>query len=240
MMSESFPEDLPFVDIVKVTKVYPPDIVAVQNVSLAVGKGEFVFLTGMSGAGKTTLLKMICCIEKPNKGIIEVAGRDLSKISHAEIQKLRKQVGVVYQDFKLLPKQTVYQNIAIPMEVMYRSPREIRKRIDALLDTLKISHKRDIIAGKLSRGEQQRVAIARAAATAPPLILADEPTGNLDQEASGYVMALFNQLNKKGSTIIIATHDESIYRKSRHRQVELQHGLFSGHLSHRQLPLIEA
>jgi cell division transport system ATP-binding protein len=239
-MIKSFPNDLPFIDIVKVTKVYPPDIVAVQNVSLAVGKGELVFLTGMSGAGKTTLLKMICCIEKPNKGIIEVAGRDLSKISPAEIQKLRRQVGVVYQDFKLLPKQTVYQNIAIPMEVMYRRPREIRQRIEALLETLHISHKRDIITGKLSRGEQQRVAIARAAANAPPLILADEPTGNLDQEASECVMELFNQLHKTGSTIIIASHDESIYKKSRHRKVELRHGLFSGHISHRQLPLITA
>ena len=229
---------MPIVDIIKVTEIYPPDIIAVQNVSLAIGKGELVFLTGMSGAGKTTLLKMICCIEKPTKGLIEVAGYDLSRISQAKIQKLRQQVGVVYQDFKVLPKQTVYQNIAIPMEVIYRSPKEIRKRIDELLETLRISHKRDIEAGKLSRGEQQRVAIARAAANAPPLILADEPTGNLDPEVSSYVMELFNQLNKAGSTIIIATHDESIYKKSNHRKVKLRYGLFSGHISHKQLPLI--
>lgn len=239
-MIKSFPDDMPIVDIVKVTKVYPPDIVAVQNVSLAIGKGELVFLTGMSGAGKTTLLKMICCIEKPNKGIIEVAGYDLGKIKQSEIQRLRQQVGVVYQDFKVLPKHTVYQNIAIPMEVMYRSPKDIHKRVDELLEMLRIPHKRDILAGKLSRGEQQRVAIARAAANAPPLILADEPTGNLDPEISKYVMELFDQLNKAGSTIIIATHDESIYKNSRHRTVELQHGLFSGHVNHRQLPLIDA
>ena len=237
-MIKSFPDKKPIVDIIKVTKVYPPDIIAVQNVSLAIGKGELVFLTGMSGAGKTTLLKMICCIEKPTKGLIEVAGYDLSRISQAKIQKLRQQVGVVYQDFKVLPKQAVYQNIAIPMEVIYRSPKEIRKRIDELLETLRISHKRDIEAGKLSRGEQQRVAIARAAANAPPLILADEPTGNLDPEVSSYVMELFNQLNKAGSTIIIATHDESIYKKSNHRKVKLRYGLFSGHISHKQLPLI--
>ncbi len=237
-MIKSSPDKKPIVDIIKVTKVYPPDIIAVQNVSLAIGKGELVFLTGMSGAGKTTLLKMICCIEKPTKGLIEVAGYDLSRISQAKIQKLRQQVGVVYQDFKVLPKQTVYQNIAIPMEVIYRSPKEIRKRIDELLETLRISHKRDIEAGKLSRGEQQRVAIARAAANAPPLILADEPTGNLDPEVSSYVMELFNQLNKAGSTIIIATHDESIYKKSNHRKVKLRYGLFSGHISHKQLPLI--
>ncbi len=237
-MIKSFHDNTPIVDIIKVTKVYQPDIIAVQNVSLAIGKGELVFLTGMSGAGKTTLLKMICCIETPTKGLIEVAGHDLSRISPAKIQKLRQQVGVVYQDFKVLPKQTVFQNIAIPMEVTYRSPKEIRQRIDELLEILRISHKRDIEAGKLSRGEQQRVAIARAAANAPPLILADEPTGNLDPDVSSYVMELFNQLNKAGSTIIIATHDESIYKKSRHRKVKLKHGLFSGHTSHKQLQLI--
>ena len=239
-MIKSIPDNIPLVDIAKVTKVYPPDIVAVQNVSLAIGKGELIFLTGMSGAGKTTLLKMICCLERPNKGIIEVAGQDLSKIKQAEIQKLRRQIGFVYQDFKILPKQTVFQNIAIPMEVMYRSPKDIRQRVDRLLEILRIPHKRDIQAGKLSRGEQQRVAIARAAANTPPLILADEPTGNLDPEVSAYVMELFNMLNKAGCTIIIATHDELIYKKSQHRKVELQHGLFSGHLSHKQLPLINA
>lgn len=239
-MIKSFPDDNPVVDIVKVTKVYPPDIIAVQNVSLAVNKGELIFLTGMSGAGKTTLLKMICCIERPNKGIIEVAGHDLGKINQSAIQKLRQQIGVVYQDFKVLPKQTVSENIAIPMEVMYRSPKIIRERIDELLEALRITHKRNIQAGKLSRGEQQRVAIARAAANAPPLILADEPTGNLDPEVSEYVMELFNKLNQAGSTIIIATHDESIYKKSSHRKVELQHGLFSGRVNHRQLPLINA
>ena len=238
-MIRSFPEDSPVVDIVKVTKVYPPDIVAVQNVSLAVTKGELLFLTGMSGAGKTTLLKMICCIEKPNKGIIEVGGQDVSRLKQSKIQQMRQQIGVVYQDFKVLPKQTVFQNISIPMEVMYRSPKQIRKRVDELLETLRISHKRNIQTDKLSRGEQQRVAIARAAVTAPPLILADEPTGNLDQEASKDVMNLFDTLNRAGSTIIIATHDKSIYENSRHRKIELQHGLFSSQVIHKQLPLID-
>jgi cell division transport system ATP-binding protein len=239
-MIESLPDNLPIVDMVKVTKVYPPDIVAVQNVSLTVGKGEFVFLTGMSGAGKTTLLKMLCCLEKPNKGVIEVAGYDLSQISPAGVQKLRRQVGVVYQDFKILPKQTVYENIAIPMEVIYRKPKEIRERVDELLEDLRIEHKKNIPTGKLSRGEQQRVAIARAAVNSPPLILADEPTGNLDREISDYVMQLFEKMNKAGSTIIIASHDESIYKQSRHRKVELEHGLFSGHIGHRQLTLIDS
>jgi len=238
-MLNKLSDDRPIVDVVKVTKVYPPDIVAVQNISLAVGQGEMLFLTGMSGAGKTTLLKMICCIEKPNKGLLEVAGYDLTKISSVETQKLRQQIGVVYQDFKVLPKQTVLQNIAMPMEVAYRSAKEIRNRVDELLEILQLSHKRDIQAGKLSRGEQQRVAIARAAANSPPLLLADEPTGNLDPGISEQVMSLFNKLNKEGTTIIIATHDESIYRNSNHRKVELEHGLFSSQVTHKQLPLID-
>jgi cell division transport system ATP-binding protein len=238
-MIRSFKDDGPIVDIVKVTKVYPPDIAAVQNVSLAVSKGELLFLTGKSGAGKTTLLKMICCIEKPNKGIIEVGGQDLSRLKQSKIQQLRQQIGVVYQDFKVLPKQTVFQNIAIPMEVLYRSPKEIRQRVGELLEMLKITHKMDIQTDKLSRGEQQRVAIARAAANTPPLILADEPTGNLDSEASTDVMNLFEQLNRSGTTIIIATHDKSIYENTRHRKIELEHGLFSSQMIHKQLPLID-
>ncbi len=187
-MLKSFPHDRPLVDIAKATKVYPPNIVAIQNISLEVAKGEMLFLTGMSGAGKTTLLKLICAIEQPTKGVVEVGGRDLAKSSSAEIQQLRQQIGVIYQDFKLLPKQTAFQNIAMPMEVAYRDQREINNRVDQLLKLLRITHKRDIQTGKLSRGEQQRVAIARAAANSPALLLADEPTGNLDQETSGLVM----------------------------------------------------
>ncbi len=238
-MLNSFPDDRPLVDIVKITKVYPPDIIAVQNISLSVAKGEILFLTGMSGSGKTTLLKMICAGEKANKGVIEVAGVDLAKATPTEIQKLRRQIGVVYQDFKILPKQSVYQNIAVPMEVLYRDPREIRQRIDELLTDLQLTHKRNIPAGKLSRGEQQRVAIARAAANRPPLLLADEPTGNLDGAISTLVMNLFEKLNRDGTTLIIATHDEAIYSQSRHRQVQLEHGLFAAHPQHKQLQLID-
>jgi cell division transport system ATP-binding protein len=238
-MLKSFSDDRPLVDIVKATKVYPPDIVAIQNISLTVAKGELLFLTGMSGAGKTTLLKLICAAEKITKGVIEVAGLDLAQTSAVDIQRLRRQIGVVFQDFKILPKQTVFQNIAMPMEVTYRDPREIRRRVDELLEHLQLAHKRQIETGKLSRGEQQRVAIARAAANSPPLLLADEPTGNLDAGVSELVMGLFEQLNRQGSTLIIATHDESIYRHTRHRKVELEHGLFASHSLHKQLPLID-
>ena len=226
-MIKSFSADRPLIDIVKVTKVYSPDIVALQNVSLTVAKGEILFLTGMSGAGKTTLLKLMCCMETPNKGVIDIAGNDLNKLKSNEVQLLRQEIGVAYQDFKILPRQTVFQNIAMPMEVLYARRKDIRKRVDELLDILNLSHKRDLLARKLSRGEQQRVSIARAAANAPALLLADEPTGNLDPAMSQRVMDLFEQMHNNGSTIIIATHDESIYRNTRHRQLDLQHGQFA-------------
>lgn len=212
------------VEIVKVTKIYPPDVVALRNVSLSAVKGELVFLTGPSGAGKTTLLKLLCRQEIPTKGMIEVDGNDLTSLSDNAIQKLRQRIGVAYQDFKLLPRLSVFQNIAMPMEVQFKSPREIRHRVNELMEKLGIREKRHKPAGKLSRGEQQRVAIARAAANSPMLLLADEPTGNLDATTTAMVMDLFQELNENGSTIIIATHDESIYQGTNHRKFELQQG----------------
>ncbi|HSH12786.1 MAG TPA: ATP-binding cassette domain-containing protein, partial [Desulfurivibrionaceae bacterium] len=138
----------------------------------------------------------------------------------------------------LLPKLTAFQNIAMPMEVAYRDQRAINTRVGELLEVLQMSRKRDIQSGKLSRGEQQRVAIARAAANSPALLLADEPTGNLDQETSSLVMNLFEKLNREGTTLIIASHDEALYRHSDYRQVQLEHGLFTSHPSPRQLPLL--
>jgi cell division transport system ATP-binding protein len=212
------------VEVVKVTKIYPPDVVALRNVSLSAEKGELIFLTGPSGAGKTTLLKLLCRQEIPTKGLIEIDGNDLNTLSANDIQKLRQRIGVAYQDFKLLPRLSVFQNIAMPMEVQFKSPKDIRNRVTELLAKLSLSEKQNKPAGKLSRGEQQRVAIARAAANSPLLLLADEPTGNLDTVTTGLVMDLFQELNENGSTIIIATHDESIYQGTNHRKFELQQG----------------
>ncbi|MBC8319013.1 MAG: cell division ATP-binding protein FtsE [Desulfobulbaceae bacterium] len=212
------------VDIVKVTKIYPPDVMALRDISLTARRGELIFLTGASGAGKTTLLKLLTCLERPTKGVIEIGGNDINTLTSKAVQKLRQRIGVAYQDFRLLPKQTVFQNIAMAMEVRFKSPKEIKQRVDELLEMLAITDKRNNPSGKLSRGEQQRVAIARAAANAPPLILADEPTGNLDDESTARVMSLFSQLNSQGSTIIIATHDASIYKNTHHRLLHLQHG----------------
>ncbi|MCF6290204.1 MAG: cell division ATP-binding protein FtsE [Desulfobacterales bacterium] len=212
------------VDLVKVTKIYPPDVAALEDVSLSVAQGEMLFLTGMSGAGKSTLLKLICGIETPNKGLIEVMDRDLAKLKPRELPRLRQKVGMAYQDFKLLPDRTVAQNVGMAMEVSYENYRNIRSRVKELLRQLNLGHKHDTLADKLSRGEQQRVAIARAVANFPALVLADEPTGNLDATTTELVMTLLRQYNDAGCTIIIATHDQSIYRNSDHRVIELSLG----------------
>ena len=216
--------DTPIVEIVRATKIYPPDVVALEDVSLSVRIGEMLFLTGMSGAGKTTLLKLICGIEHPDKGLIEVTGKDLSRIRNKQLPPLRQKIGMAYQDFKLLPDRTVAQNIAMAMEVAYQNIRTIKKRVIELLQKLRLEHKHDTQAGKLSRGEQQRVAIARAVANSPALILADEPTGNLDSKTTKLVMDLFEECKLSGATIVIATHDENIYRGSMHRVIELHGG----------------
>ena len=234
--------DKPLVELVNVTKIYPPDVVAVEDVSLRIYKGEILFLTGMSGAGKTTLIKLAFCLETPTSGLIKVAGRDLSLISPAGIQRMRQKIGVAYQDFRLLDKQTVFQNIAMAMEVTYAGAKAIRIRIEELLALLNLSDKRDKLTGDLSRGEQQRVALARAAANGPSLLLADEPTGNLDPATTKLVINLFRHLNEiNGTTIVVATHDESIYTGTEHRVVTLSNGHLSAHpnLTPRQSELFE-
>ena len=216
--------DTPIIEIVRATKIYSPDVVALENVSLSIPYGEMLFLTGMSGAGKTTLLKLICGIEHPDKGLVEVTGKDLDRIKNNEIPRLRQQIGMAYQDFKLLADRTVAQNIGMAMEVAYQNLKTIKKRVIELLQKLRLEHKHDALAGRLSRGEQQRVAVARAVANSPALILADEPTGNLDSKSTKLVMDLFRECNKGGTTVIIATHDESIFKDTDHRVLELQSG----------------
>jgi len=212
------------VDLLKVSKTYLSDIDALVDVSLSVNKGEILFLTGKSGAGKTTLLRLLNRIEKPTKGVVEVAGLDLGSLSQRKLQKLRRNIGVAYQDFKLLSDRTVAQNIAIALEVSYTRPATIRMRTKKLLQRLDLADKYNTLASELSRGEQQRVAIARAFSGNPDLVLTDEPTGNLDSETTRMVMDLLNLYNKRGTTLIIATHDESIYRDTNHRVIELKEG----------------
>ncbi len=223
-MQEETSNNSTIVEIIKVTKIYPPDVVALRNVSLTAQKGDMIFLTGASGAGKTTLLKLLCRIEIPTKGVVEIGGNDVTNLKSNSVQKLRQRIGVAYQDFRLLPRQSVYQNVAMAMEIKFKSHKEIKDRVHDLLVKLDLTSKINQPAGKLSRGEQQRVAIARAAANAPPLILADEPTGNLDADTTAKVMTLFEELNNNGSAIIIATHDQTILQNAKHRKFELHHG----------------
>jgi cell division transport system ATP-binding protein len=219
------------VAMARVSKVYTPNIQALDDVSLSVPRGAMLFLTGMSGSGKTTLLKLICGIETPTKGMIEVGGKDLGRLKAGEIPLLRREIGMAHQDFKLLPDRTVAQNIGMAMEVIYAGSRAIRTRVDELLERLNLTPKRDILTSKLSRGEQQRVAIARAMANRPPLILADEPTGNLDYTSSTQVMDLFRESNLRGATVILATHDESIFQPGKDRVLELSFGKFTAPLA---------
>lgn len=223
-MNEHTQEPDFMVDIVKVSKTYLPDIQALNDISLCVRKGEIVFLTGKSGAGKSTLLRLLSRMEKPTKGVIEIAGQDLSRLSQGKVQKLRRSIGFAFQDFKLLPDRTVAENIAIAMEVSYTRSSIIRMRTKKLLHRLGLADKYHTPASELSRGEQQRVSIARAVSNNPQLILADEPTGNLDSETTAMVMDLFNQYNGRGTTLVIATHDDSIYRNTGHRVIELREG----------------
>lgn len=212
------------IELIKVSKSYPPDIKALADISMTVGTGEMFFLIGMSGAGKTTLLKLICNMETPSNGLIEVSGQNINRLKGKSLARLRQKIGVAYQDFKLLTDRTVAENVAIAMEVSYKKPPVISKRVKDLLAQLQLSDKHDTVTGELSRGEQQRVTLARAVANSPTLILVDEPTGNLDATTTEKVMNLLNKCNSSGATIIIATHDESLYRHTNHRIMELHNG----------------
>ncbi|MEK6201495.1 MAG: cell division ATP-binding protein FtsE [Desulfobulbaceae bacterium] len=212
------------IEMIKVTKRYPPNVTALDEISVSIASGEMFFLIGRSGAGKTTLLKLLCNMEIPCNGLIEVAGMNIHQVTGNKLAKLRQKVGVAYQDFRLLADRTVAENIAISMEVSYKKPQIIRNRVKSLLEQLQLQDKHVILTGALSRGEQQLVALARAVANSPTLILVDEPTGNLDADSTAQVMELLIRSHNSGATIVIATHDESIYRHTNHRVMEIKNG----------------
>ncbi len=212
------------IEMIKVSRNYLPDIQALTDISFTVETAEMFFLIGRSGAGKTTLLKLICNMEAPSNGLIEVAGYNINKLKGKELAHLRQKIGVAYQDFKLLNDRTVAENIAIAMEVSYKKPRAIKQRVRDLLEQLQLTDKHNTLTGELSRGEQQRVTLARSVANSPRLILVDEPTGNLDAATTERVMELLIRSNKAGATIVIATHDASIYQGSNNRVMELREG----------------
>ena len=212
------------IQIFDVVKMYDGSNPVLDNVSMEIAKGEFVFLTGPSGAGKTTVLKILLGWERFDKGQVLVRGMNVGKIKNRNIYTLRRSIGVVFQDYKLLPNKTVFENISFAQEVIGRDRKAIRFKTWEILKNVGLTPKKDIYPAYLSGGEQQRIAIARAMVNEPPIILADEPTGNLDPDISIEIFKLFEEMNKKGVTIIFATHSQEIVRFGNHRVINLNRG----------------
>lgn len=197
---------------------------ALIDVSITIEKGEFVFITGPSGAGKTTLLKIIFCAERPTSGHALVNGRNLNRVKDKELALLRRRIGVVFQDFKLLPRRTVFENVALALEIMGFPRSMIRKKVHQTLRYLDLGGKDAYYPPQLSGGEQQRIAIARAIINNPLILLADEPTGNLDPDLTMETMALLKQIHIRGTTVIVATHSQELLKDTRRRIVSLNKG----------------
>jgi cell division transport system ATP-binding protein len=211
-----------------VYKTYDQHTSALAALSLHVDQGEMVFLTGPSGAGKTTLLRLLYGAEQPERGQIIVNGRNVARLQRRHLPDLRRSLGLVFQDFKLLPDRTAFDNIAFVLRAVGAPSREIRQRVTRLLYHVGLSHQRDIPARQLSGGEQQRVAIARALVNTPQLVLADEPTGNLDPEMTREIMRLFVQMHQHGTTVLIATHDQTLLSHTDYRVLTLRSGRLVG------------
>jgi cell division transport system ATP-binding protein len=207
-----------------VTKVYKGDVVALRDVSLDIQKGEFVFLIGPSGSGKSTFLRLLLREDEPSEGRIWVAGKDIGELSGWKIPYLRRNIGCIFQDFRLLPNKTVYENVAFALEVIGRPRHVIRTQVPQILDLVGLAKKSDNLPNELSGGEQQRVSIARAFVNRPLILLADEPTGNLDPSTSEGIMRLLDRINRTGTTVLMATHDQSIVDRMRRRVIELDRG----------------
>jgi cell division transport system ATP-binding protein len=211
-----------------VTKRYPGEASALADVNFAIDKGEFVFLTGPSGAGKTTLLKLIFCAEKATSGQVFVNGQNVAHVKSSAIPYLRRRIGVVFQDFKLLPGRSVADNVAFALEVLGDTGRDTRRRVHGMLKQVGLDHKADTYPTRLSGGEQQRVAIARALVNDPAILLADEPTGNLDPRLTVEIMDLLRDFSARGTTVVVATHDRSLLERYHRRTLSLDAGRLIG------------
>jgi cell division transport system ATP-binding protein len=207
-----------------VDKRYEGGAYGLRDVSLSIERGEFVFLTGASGAGKTTLLRLLFAAERASAGQILVAGRNLSRLPPSRIPDLRRQIGVIFQDFKLLPDRSIFDNVAVALEIAGAPRRELRARVWSILRRLGLGHRMEHRPRSLSGGEQQRVAIARALVNDPPFLLADEPTGNLDPDLALDIMDIIADAHARGTTVIVATHDPGLLERYRHRRIVLEKG----------------
>lgn len=207
-----------------VNKRYKNGVNAIQDLNLTIEKGDFVFVIGSTGCGKSTLIKMLYREEKPTKGKIVVGGINVAKLRNSKVYKLRRKIGVVFQDFKLLPKSTVFENVAFALEVLGLPKDEIYTKVIKVLELVGLKHKAKNYPNQLSGGEQQRVAIARSIVNGPKLLICDEPTGNLDEATSMEIMTVLEEINKLGTTIIMVTHDRNIVKKMQKRTILLDSG----------------
>ncbi len=208
----------------EVSKVYGNGSVALADVTVEIGKGDFVFVVGPSGAGKSTFIKLVFREELPTSGRLVVNGRNVIDMLPSEVPYLRRGLGIVFQDYRLLPNKTVYDNVAFAMQVIEAPRREIQKRVHNVLDLVGLRHKARTYPSELSGGEQQRVAIARAIVNNPVVVIADEPTGNLDPDTSWEIMKVFDTINKAGTTIVMATHDKTVVDAMRKRVIAIEKG----------------
>lgn len=216
---------LRLIELKNVEKTYPNGTVALREVNLKIEKGEFVFLVGPSGSGKSTMVKLLLKEEDATEGDVYVNGYDVTSMSRQEVPYLRRSLGVVFQDFRLLPNKTVYENVAFAMVITESLPKEIRRQVPMALALVGLSRKANMYPNQLSGGEQQRVALARALVNNPALLIADEPTGNLDPETSWEIMKLLSEVNHRGTTVIVATHEKSIVDEMKKRVVAISKGL---------------
>lgn len=208
----------------EVYKKYPNGVTAANGIDVEIQQGEFVYVVGPSGAGKSTFIKMMYREEKPTKGSIMINGINLATLRPSKVPLLRRNIGVVFQDFKLLPTLNVYENVAFALEVIEEQPKYIKKRVMETLDLVGLKHKARMLPTELSGGEQQRISIARSIVNAPKLVIADEPTGNLDPETSWEIMNIFEEINTRGTTIIMATHNRDIVNTIKHRVIAIESG----------------
>ena len=207
-----------------ISKEYKNGVKALSNINLNIKKGEFVFIVGPSGAGKSTLIKLLLKEEDPTEGKIYLNDMDITKVKNRRIPFIRRNIGVVFQDFRLLPNKTVYENVAFAMEIVGAHPKEIRRRVPMILSMVDLSKKADCYPDQLSGGEHQRVAIARSIVNNPPVLIADEPTGNLDPETAWEIMRALREINRRGTTILMATHAKDIVDSMKKRVVAIEAG----------------
>lgn len=212
------------IQLFHVYKYFRKDFLALEDINLKIEKGEFVFVTGSSGAGKSTLLKLLFCEERADQGQILIGGKNVSRLKERQIPFVRRNIGFVFQDFKLIPRKTVFDNVALPLEIVGTARNEIKKRVHEVLKMVRIEHRQGQRPSFLSGGEQQRVAIARALVNRPAILLADEPTGNLDEDLALDIVGLLRNIQTAGTTVVVATHDRHLFSKISRRKLVLHNG----------------